>query len=301
MPLPRLEWRLKLSDLGTQSLPTSMSASASIVAIVTANGEVVGIDANTRSVRWRQSRAALGLSPRVVFPHDSTTFVILGEPSQPPMLVDRVSGSLVRRWRHVPDVLFQSGCSLGADILISTIDTGSSLVTFDRDGVPRVRRPLPFRQYRSLHPLQRQMLLSTDDQPGRCVSALSVGDGIALVTEAGTTWARGYVEAPSLPRILTRTSRTPEGGVSREQRLSDHTVSARALAVSRGIAFVAFGGATHSAGRMVDMYATSTGNYLGTLRLSRRISGVAASQGHLYIAAYEDGYPTISAYDMSRN
>ncbi|HEU4996739.1 MAG TPA: hypothetical protein VFT29_18110 [Gemmatimonadaceae bacterium] len=49
------------------------------------------------------------------------------------------------------------------------------------------------------------------------------------------------------------------------------------------------------------MYATSTGNYLGTLRLSRRISGVAASQGHLYIAAYEDGYPTISAYDMSRN
>jgi hypothetical protein len=296
--LPATQWQIPLRKIGTQSLPVSMSATKRFLLLVTADGSVVAIDVTTRQVRWRRHRADLGITPRVAFPSAGGTMTILGEPSARPVSILVETGAVVFRWPHPAEHLLQSGCAVSGVTLISSVDTGASLLIHNESGVLRRRSPLPWPEYEHAHALQRQLLLARDDSSSRCVGALAIGDGIVAISAKGIVWAKRYREPFVAPEIRVRTMRRASGDIAVEARVENRTTAAREIASTNGIAFVAFGGMTPLAGKIIDMYAVDSGAYIGTLLFPHVVRRISAAGHTLYVALYERGYPVIHAYDL---
>lgn len=297
---PTPTWRLGLGQIGSQSLPLSMTATADRLIVVMADRSVTAVDARSRAVRWRRDRSQLGITPRLVVARDQASMAILGEPSEPLVVIRTSDGTELSRWPHTGPLPYQSACFLRHASLFTTVDSGPPLHVHDSAGVLLGRMHLPWPGMARSHPLLKQLLLAGNGLGTRCVGALPVGNGIAAFSDRGALWTAFYREQFRSPRVQVRTSRRAGGTIITESSLESRARAARDLAAGDDVIYVAFDGTTELAGRIVDMYRLASGAYVATLRFDQAVRGIAASSRRLYVAGYDSGYPVVFAYDLSR-
>lgn len=296
--LPPVAWRFSLDRLGTESPPIAMAASGSFVMVIAADRSVVAIQVASRRIAWRWPKEAFGIVPRELVLVGTETAMILGDPGQSPVVVRLSNGSIVRRWPAVGRELMQSACALPATTIVSVVDSGQSLLYHDVNGTLQRRSTIPFPEISDQQPLLRQLLLARDDSSARCVAAVVLGDGIVGFNGSRVVWRASYREPFRTPKVIVRTSRRADGATVSETSLQDHVIAARDVTSGGGITYVAFGGTSADAGRIVDMYAVENGAYLGTLRFPQAVRRIAASGARLYASVYEAGYPVLLGFDL---
>lgn len=289
---------LPLSVIGSESAPLAMVAISRYLILVTADRAVIAIDIATRRVAWRRGPADLGLAPRHIVAAGSRSVMILAEPPDPPLTLSVMSGTELRRWTHARPQMMQSACTMRGRVVITTADAGPVLSFYDDTGGLRRQQGLPWAGFNTSHPLLRQLLLVNDPSGRGCIGALALGPAMMSFSDTGVAWTAPYREPFQAPTVRVRTIRRPDGATVVESWLVHRQRAAQGLAASGGVVYVAFGGATALAGRIIDMYATGSGAYLGSVGFPHVVRGIAASGHRLYIAVHANGYAVVEGYDL---
>jgi hypothetical protein len=265
--------------------------------LATARGLVIAVDIASKRVVWQRTAEQLGIRIRRVSLLDSTTIAVIGDAGQSIILLSAARGDIVARWQVRSSAPVQAMCRAGDNaFIVSIVDTGSSLLYFDSLGALQHRMALPWTGYARAHVMQRQMALASSLGRDECVAALLVGSGLAILRAHGTTRLASYVERFDAPSVRVRISYSDAANRAVESHINENRIAASDLAIAGGRVYVAFGGSSENAGRIIDTYDATTLGYAETWRSKDPVRRLAAAGRLLVVATYDQGTPVIRAY-----
>lgn len=204
-------------------------------------------------------------------------------------------GSVVREIA-TPDVGYiQSLCPLrDGSMLASTLASARPLVRLSAQGTPIARFDLPWPELAQVPPIARQTGMVATPDRGRCVLALSMGEGFAVFRGSTVESTHGYVERVRLPEVEVR-SHDAAGQRSESAHLVERTIAATDLVADDTALYASFEGTSPARGRIIDVYDLGTGAYRGSYGFHRPIARVARAGGTFLILHQVDGYPALLA------
>lgn len=176
----------------------------------------------------------------------------------------------------------------GSRAVLVTLTRAKPLVVIDVESGKTIRQlEMPWSEYRKIEPLAAQMRAA--GYGDRFVLAFTIGNG--FFTFQGTAplpYYGTFVEHTRFPAVITE-----RDGNSETRRFDRKPVfSAYALDVDSTRIHVLFAGQTDDRYAIVDIYALSSGLYLHSVRLPRRVSTIAVSGNRVY-GIYSDPYPAV--------
>lgn len=182
-------------------------------------------------------------------------------------------------------------CATGeGEWLLATMIPGERLLRYApaRDTIIPIGLPGPYAESEPAIATQAQL---AGDGRGGCALTFSLGAGFALFEEGGFGPFRPYVEPLDLPDADVRTT---------EERTRERILDIQAGALDAKFVgdevWILFGGATEYAGRLLDRYDRSTGNYEGSLVLPSAAQKFAVDTVRVYALVRRAGYPVLVAW-----
>lgn len=176
--------------------------------------------------------------------------------------------------------------------VLATRASDDPFAVMDRSGNVRRRMNLPWEGFPDLPPLARQGTAATEGD--RWVYGFLLGDGFFSFDGLDSLGYVGrYVEHTDFPTVavIRQGSRTT-------RRLAERPVcSGCSLTLSDGILYVLFGGASPEHHRIVDLYRSEDGEYLGSYALPVPASWIHARGDRFYILA-DLPYPELHALEL---
>lgn len=224
---------------------------------------------------WRQDLSALG-TIRDIRLHGRAVWVLSATRQKAYRIhgTHGVADSVdVRAAGHVEQILPLSGGRL----VTVALDSATPLVVVAPDGRIVHRYAMPWKDYAGLHALSRYGQLF-ESSTGMWGYAFGTGDRWLMVDQGGRLLrSEGYVESVPFPDVMI--SRT---GRNTGAQLVRHEVASMGAQASGDTVAVLFGGKRRTRGRYIDLYSTTTGEYLGSWTLPVRASGFALGKNHVY-------------------
>lgn len=200
----------------------------------------------------------------------------------------------------VGDVL--SLCALqDGSVLLFPGNSTHHLVRMSIDG--RVFGPirLPWPDLEHAPPLARQVELQNDPTGEACIAALNMGRGYARFEDGRFRATGEYIEHVELPVVEERESHDDEGRVVRRvERIRSGTLATRAVSLRQDTLAVVFSGTTRRRGRLIDLYVSTSGEYIGSLVYDRSIRAIGYDAGVFFLLHETAGYPTLVAVVPTR-
>jgi hypothetical protein len=290
--------RTRLTALGIESVPIALAADGSRVFFATADGALLAVRRMTHSVLWMRSSSELGVVPRQLVLLDDERLLVLSGPEEPLVRLDRRRGRIDARWASPTPSLMQGGCGRSDGVLLTSADTGASLIYVDSGGVMRGRANLPWRWLERAHPLQRQIAATRDHVAQSCALALMSGAGFALLSDHGRLRLQTYLDQVDIGAVEVRRRIARDQIVTEARFLGTYPVSD--VAASAGRLFVS-GPAVPEGWIVVDIFSSNTGAYHASLRLPHPVRRFTATGDDLLVVTYEHGYPVLLEYRLRRN
>lgn len=149
-------------------------------------------------------------------------------------------------------------------------------VVIDSAGKERSRRAFPWAAYENIPSIARGGQLVSDGD-GQWAFTMSSGPGWVASKYATEARLAAFIEPIRFPVVMR--SRTANRTSS---RLGRYTPSAISSALSNGIVYILFGGATELRGRLIDIYHVEDGKYIGSVLLPTAAVAIAIRRDDLF-------------------
>ncbi len=170
----------------------------------------------------------------------------------------------------------------GGAVLVLALEAERPIVRLSPGGEVLERVSFPSPEHERLHPLASQLVVGTDPADGGWVGAYGLGDGFFAFRSTSWLGYRGrYVEPVAFPRVAQR-GRFRLGRRERASWLTQVTFAAETVSLSRGRAYVFFGGKSSDRHQVMDLYSVDDGSYLESLRLPIRPRHAVYGGGLVY-------------------